>query len=189
MINKLIIISTLILTTSLAVNWVLEEPETVRDETSRNDPDVYMLNATIADYGETGKLEHILSAKKFTHFPLTDLTTMKEPQIDLKAEYHWEISAREGRLLSASTYREEIIELWGNVLANQAAKDDTFIQIQTKSLTVYPDRDYLETDERVFIDNETGRTTAAGMKAFLNTGYFQFFSDKTEPVITVFLPK
>ena len=188
MINRLIVISTLILATSLAVNWVLDESEAVQDENARNDPDVYMLNATIAEYGEAGKLQHILSAARFTHFPMTDLTSLKEPQIELNPEARWEISAKEGRLLSASTYREEIVELWDRVHANHSAADGKFIQIQTKSLTVYPERDYLETDEKVYIDNETGRTTAAGMKAFLDTGHFQFFSDETERVITIFLP-
>ena len=174
--------------TSLAVNWVLKEPESAGDKAYRNDPDVYMLNAKISQYNEAGNLNHTLSAVRFTHFPLTDLTTLKKPQIELKPNEQWEISANEGRLLSESIYREEIVELWDNVLANQSDKKGRFVQIQAKSLTVYPDRNYLETDEKVFIDNETGRTTAAGMKAFLDTNRFQFFSDDSEKVMTIFLP-
>ena len=147
-----------------------------------------MLNTTITEYNEAGELEHILSAARFTHFPLTDLTTLNKPQIELLPNDHWEISASQGRLLSASTYREKIIELWDSVLANHSDKEGNFIHIRTKSLTVYPDRDYMETDEKVFIDNETGRTTAAGMKAFLDNRKFQFFSDEAEPVMTIFLP-
>ena len=188
MINRLIVISTLILATSLAVNWLLGKSESIGDETYRNDPDIYMLNATIAEYNESGELRNIVSSARFTHFPLTDLTTLKNPQIELRPNARWEISANEGRLLSASTYREEIIELWDNVLANQSEGTNKFVQIQTRSLTVYPDRNYLETDEKVFIDNEKGRTTAAGMKAFLDTKNFHFFSNETEPVITIFIP-
>ena len=188
MINRLIFISTLILATSLSVNWVLNESESSQDEKSNNHPDIYMRNAQIAEYNEAGELRHTLFAAKFTHFPLTDLTTLRMPQIEFTRKGHWEISADEGRLLPSSKYREEIIELWDSVLANQSSADGTFTQIQTKSLTVYPERGYLETDKKVYIDNEVGRTTATGMKAFLDSGHFQFFSKENEPVTTIFLP-
>ncbi len=103
MINRPIVISTLILATSLAVNWLLGKSESIGDETYRNDPDIYMLNATIAEYNESGELRNIVSSARFTHFPLTDLTTLKNPQIELRPNARWEISANEGRLLSAST--------------------------------------------------------------------------------------
>ena len=83
MINRLIVISTMVLATSLAVNWVLNETESsIGHETYRNNPDVYMLNATISKYNHAGTLNHTLSAARFTHFPLTDLTTMKKPEME-----------------------------------------------------------------------------------------------------------
>ncbi len=50
-------------------------------------------------------------------------------------------------------------------MASQFSNGSAFVSIQTNSLTVYPERDYAETDEPVFIDNQSGRTTAAGMKS------------------------
>jgi lipopolysaccharide export system protein LptC len=192
LINRLIVISTLILASSLAVNWILDDSQSPELEAAQNDPDLYMLNASINQFSTEGVLTHTLSAARFTHFPLTDLTTLKSPRIELGSENTanpWRIAASEGRLLSASLYREEIVELWNNVLANQSSDSREFVQIQTNSLTVYPEREYAETDEKVYIDNQTGRTTAAGMKAFLDTGKFQFFSDGEERVITIFLPE
>ena len=46
---------------------------------------------------------------------------------------------------------------------------------ETNSLTIYPARDFAETDEQVIITNQSGRTTAAGMKAFLNIGKFMLY--------------
>lgn len=192
MINRFLVISILILVSSLAVNWLLEEPEKQALISTRNDPDLYMLNATIKQFGDGGELQHTLSAERFTHFPLTDLTTMQAPRIELgpgDKTKNWDISAREGRLLSESLYREEIIELWSDVLVDQSGAGDQFVLIQTSSLTVYPERNYAETDEKVYIDSLTGRTTAAGMKAFLDTGRFQFFSNQQERVLTIFLPE
>ncbi len=150
-----------------------------------------MLNAKILKYDETGLLQHQLAAARFTHFPLTNLTTMATPEMRLGnngAGEPWQITSAEGRILPGSAYREEIIELWTRVLAEKRSGNGKFVNIQTDSLTIYPERDYAETDAKVYIDNETGRTTAAGMKAYLDTGRFMFFSGPGERVITIFLP-
>jgi lipopolysaccharide export system protein LptC len=150
-----------------------------------------MLNATISQFDPEGELQHRIAANRFTHFPLTDLTTMKSPALALgrtRDSDPWKITSSEGRILPSSEYREEIVELWSNVLASQLSNGSAFVNIQTNSLTVYPERDYAETDEPVFIDNQSGRTTAAGMKAFLDTGKFMFYSTPTHRVTTIFLP-
>ena len=57
------------------------------------------------------------------------------------------------------------------------------------SLTVYPEKEYAETDRKVTIDENSGRTTAAGMKAFFESGKYIFYSTPTERVHTIFLPE
>ena len=190
MINRIIALSTLILAFALTINWFMAESEETVDFTPRNEPDLYMLNATISQFNPEGELQHRIAANRFTHFPLTDLTTMKFPALALgtaRDSDPWEITSSEGRILPSSDYREEIVELWNNVLASRLSNGSTFVNIQTNSLSVYPERDYAETDEPVFIDNQSGRTTAAGMKAFLDTGKFMFYSTPTHRVTTVFL--
>lgn len=190
MINRIIVLSTLILAFALTINWFMAESEETVDFIPRNEPDLYMLNATISQFNPEGELQHRIAANRFTHFPLTDLTTMKFPALALgraRDSDPWEITSSEGRILPSSDYREEIVELWNNVLASRLSNGSTFVNIQTNSLSVYPERDYAETDEPVFIDNQSGRTTAAGMKAFLDTGKFMFYSTPTHRVTTVFL--
>lgn len=191
MINRIIVLSTLILAFALTINWFITESDETVDFTPRNAPDLYMLNATISQFDSEGELQHRIAANRFTHFPLTDLTTMKFPALVLgraKGSEPWEITSSEGRILPSSDYREEIVELWNNVLASQKIDGSSFVNMQTNSLTVYPERDYVETDEPVFIDNQSGRTTAAGMKAFLDTGKFLFYSTPKHRVTTIFLP-
>ena len=190
MINRIIVLSTLILAFALTINWFMAESEETVDFTPRNEPDLYMLNATISQFDPEGELQHRIAANRFTHFPLTDLTTMKFPALALgraRDSVPWEITSSEGRILPSSDYREEIVELWSNVLASQLSNGSAFVSIQTNSLTIYPERDYAETDEPVFIDNQNGRTTAAGMKAFLDTGKYMFYSTPTHRVTTIFL--
>ena len=175
---------------ALTINWFLAGPEEKVDFTPRNEPNLYMLNATINHFGPEGALQHRIDARRFTHFPMTDVTTMQFPALALGKTQDsdpWEITSSEGRILPSSDYREEVVELWSNVLASQSGKRNQFVTFQTNSLTVYPERDYAETDEPVFIKNQSGRTTAAAMKAFLNTGKFMFYSTPKNRVTTVFL--
>ena len=190
MINRLIVPSTLIIALALTINWFLAKPEEEIGFTPRNEPDLYMLNATINHFGPEGELQHRIDAERFTHFPMTDVTTMQFPALVLERTRDsdsWEITSSEGRILPSSDYREEVVELWSIVLASQSSKGNQFVSFQTQSLTVYPERDYAETDEPVIIKNQSGRTTAAAMKAFLNKGKFMFYSTPTNRVTTIFL--
>ena len=166
MFNRFVALTLVILSSALAVNWILEDSSVNETASTRNDPDLYMLGATISQYGGDGELQHTLGATRPTHFSLTDLTTLKSPVIELGPEENaanWDISAKEANPVGVGLPRGDRPE---QVLLEQSPNDDRFILIQTSSLTVYPEREYAETDDKVYIDNESARTTAAGMKAF-----------------------
>ncbi len=192
MTSRAIIMSFIIFAVAFATDWFVEDshPDPEAEDLTRNDPDLYMLDATIRQYADNGVLDHELSAERFTHFPLTDLTTLTTPSLILFSDdsIPWAITAKHGRLLSESTFRDESVELWDNVLAIKQQADGRFINIQTESLTVYPKRDYAETDEKVYIDDNNARTTAAGMQANFDQGRFVFFSTSLDRVNTIYLP-
>ena len=168
------------------------DKELSSESVMQNDPDFYMLNAVVTQFDDEGKLQHKIKADRFTHFPLTDVTALKQPNMQLIPQSDaipWDINAKNGRLLSSSNYREEVIELWGDVVAIRHRANSKFITIQTMSLTVYPEKEYAETDRKVTIDENSGRTTAAGMKAFFESGKYIFYSTPTERVHTIFLPE
>ena len=152
-----IIISSSIIFFALALNFFLGDPvsESLLENTARNDPDLYMLNAKIQRYSEYGVLDYELSANKFTHFPLTNLTTLETPSLTLlsKGSTPWKINAEHGRLMPASPFREEVVELWNNVSAVKQESNGQVIHITTDSLAVFPDKNYAETNERVREDN------------------------------------
>tara|TARA_B100001964_G_scaffold237555_1_gene301333 strand:- start:6900 stop:7547 length:648 start_codon:yes stop_codon:yes gene_type:complete len=191
--NRATILASLILILGIATNLILEQgdEELPTIPPGQNDPDLYMLNATITQFDTEGTLQHKIKADRFTHFPLTDVTSLIFPNLQLFSDsgaVPWDIEAKNGRLLSPSVYREEIVELWDNVLAVQQSAAGHFINIRTQSLTIYPEREYAETDQKVHIDNNSGRTSAAGMKAFFRLDKFVFYSTPTERVHTIFLP-
>ena len=191
--NRATILASLILVFAIATNLILEQSDSLPlAPMLQNDPDLYMLNATITQFDDDGNLQHTIKADRFTHFPLTDMTSLISPNLQLFSHSKnepWDIEAKNGRLLSQSVYREEVVELWDDVLAVQQTGNGQFIRIQTQSLTVYPEREYAETDQKVYIDDNSSRTSAAGMKAFFQGGKFIFFSTPTERVHTIFLPE
>ena len=191
--SRTIILFCLILLFAVATNILVDRDSDMESPPlmARNDPDIYMKNASITQYSDQGERHHKIVAERFTHFPLTNITTLKVPNVTLFSSQDndpWDIEAEHGRLLPKVQIREQILELWDQVLAIQKDENGAIITIRTASLTVYPGEDYAETDQTVFIDNNNGRTTAAGMKAYFDEGRFVFFSDNSERVQTTLLP-
>jgi lipopolysaccharide export system protein LptC len=188
-----IVLIALVMGVAIATNWVIDRGD-AQGEThaiGRNDPDLYMLNARITQFSAKGDRQHEIRASRLTHFPLTDMTALITPNVSLfarNANSPWNITADNGRLLPESQLRDQIVELWDNVLATKSNSTGDFVNIQTASLTVYPGQDYAETDQKVYIDGLRGRTSAAGMKAYLGEGRYLFFSDANDRVITTLLP-
>ena len=186
----------IVLVLAVAINLLLDENSATDEpqtQVNRNEPDLYMRNATITQFTKTGVRQHEISAELFTHFPLTDITTLRAPDMTLYPTDDdadsWDIVSKHGRLLPDVGFREEIVELWDEVLAIQTDLDGNFINIRTDSLNVHPGTDYAETDQKVIIDDNSGRTTAAGMKAYFEEGKFLFFSRDEERVRTILLPE
>ena len=72
-----------------------------------------------------------------------------------------------------------------DVKLERRSSEDDFIEVTTSALTLYPDRKYAETDQAVMIETHTGRTTAHGLRADLQTGQLTLYSG----VHTVVLPE
>ena len=192
-ITRNILLISLIVLFAAVTNWLIDQQEPLDDGPSigPNDPDLYMLNAKITQFATNGGRQHEIIASRLTHFPLTDMTALISPEVKLfahNATNPWKITADNGRLLPESQLRDEIVELWDNVAAEKTDLQGEFIKIKTTSLTIYPGQDFAETDQIVTIDGVGGRTSAAGMQAYLNEGRFLFVSDETNKVITTLLP-
>lgn len=192
MTNRTILVIGLILIIAVGTNWIIEvaEQQPAQDEMARNDPDMYMVNAQVTQFGPNGTKQHELTADRMTHFPLTDVTTLKSPNLKLfsdSPDSPWDIVAVNGRLLPKSQLQDEKVELWNDVVAVKQEAGD-FINIKTRSLTVFPRKDYAETDESVRITNNAGSTSAGRMKAYLQPGRFEFSSHNGQRVETILLP-
>lgn len=180
--------------------WAIDRDDATAqlDPQAKNEPDLYMVNATINQYDELGQPKHQIKTSRLTHYPTTDITTLEMPRVKIYLEditSPWDIESNFGRLTPKSTKKsqpnrdEEVVELWEKVFAQRTLLAGEFINIQTEQMTVYPDKDYLESRVKVYLDDQSGRTTAGAMNAYLEETRYEFFTNNVERVNTIFIPE
>ena len=91
------------------------------------------------------------------------------------------LKQKKGKLSSSADETKKFVEFWDSVTAAKLNMEGEFTSLSTESLVVHPTRNYLETSSSVFIDNEMGRTSSAGLQAFLNDGNYKFFFKRRGP--------
>jgi LPS export ABC transporter protein LptC len=152
-----------------------------------NEPDLFMNNASISQINEEGNLTSKISADRFTHYPLTDVTTLELPRVALYTRNltgPWTISSTKGRLLGVSVYRKQSVELWSTVRAEKSNPDGSKTTFITDALSVYPSENMAESDTPVTIFTGNTQTKAARLRANFDQDTFLFNSNTTQRVVT-----
>ena len=198
--SRALIILILTIAAAWLASWLMGRdgaPATLNPE-AKNEPDLYMVHAIIDQYDERGQPKHKIKALKLTHYPATDITTLEMPRVKIYLEdtaSPWDIESNFGRLTPKSNNQslpnreEEVVELWERVFAQQTRLSGDFVNIRTEQMTVYPDRDYLESRVKVYLDDQSGRTTAGAMNAYLEQTRYEFFTNNIQRVNTIFIPE
>ncbi|MCZ6641572.1 MAG: LPS export ABC transporter periplasmic protein LptC [Gammaproteobacteria bacterium] len=158
-----------------------------------DEPDLYIEEAVITQFREDGTLKYRLSSAQIRHFETDKLTRLYAPELDLYnvANPPWHLASvrgyiREGTTPSGDT--EEVVYLRESVTVRQQFEDGRYMNLHSPSLYLYPDRQYVETDQDVMIDTEVGRTLAVGLKADLERGVLKLSSTAEQRVHTIVLP-
>lgn len=152
-----------------------------------NEPDLFMTQASISQINEEGHLTSKISADRFTHYPLTDVTTLELPRVALYTPNltgPWTISSTKGRLLGVSVYRKQSVELWSTVRAEKSNPDGSTTTFITDALNVYPSENVAESDSPVTIFTGDTQTQAAKLRANFDQDTFLFNSNTSQRVVT-----
>ncbi|MEQ8857332.1 MAG: LPS export ABC transporter periplasmic protein LptC [Pseudomonadales bacterium] len=155
------------------------------------EPDFYMEGAVVSQYRADGTLEYRLASDDVRHFEREAITRLSQPVLTLLDSDRppWQLSAAHGTLRRPPAGAdEETVLLQENVILEQTGADQQRLRLTTPALTVYPRRQYAETDHDVIIDSPYGRTTATGLEGDLQLGLLTFHSSAIEPVQTVLEP-
>lgn len=190
--NRTIFVIAVIFLIAVATNWLLETSEReTQTSPPKDEPDVYMVNATVKQFDSKGKIQHIVSASRFTHYSQSQITTLSLPVIELfmdSASDPWTILSSEGSILPEKGEAFETLELWGKVSASRTYADGDLVNIESENLTVIPDKEFIESKSDISITNAISVTEAGGMSAFLKKKQYRFFSSKNKRVHSVFTP-
>lgn len=156
------------------------------------EPDFFMEGAVVTQYRSDGVLEYRLTSDQVRHFEREAVTRLDVPHLVLfdPDRPPWAMSAERGTLRRPPAGApEETVTLQNDVVLEQTREDGQHVRLTTRALTVYPRRQYAETDHDVIIDSLFGRTTATGLEGDLQLGMLTFHSSGNEPVHTVLDPE
>ncbi|MBU0807148.1 LPS export ABC transporter periplasmic protein LptC [Pseudomonas sp. MIL19] len=137
--------------------------------------DFYATNTYTVQYQVDGKLHYELTADKVEHIKASDITLMTSPNMDLfrGTALPWKIRSERGEVSPGGTE----VELIENVRVDRTDAKGRPTILTTSRLTVFPEKEYAQTQQAVRIVAANGVTTAKGMKAYMNDGRMLLLSN------------
>ena len=142
---------------------------------NENAIDFYVVGANTVQYQADGKLHYQMSADKVEHIKLSDITLLNRPNLQLYrgSELPWHVRSERGEVAPAG----KEVELIDQVRVERTDAKGRPTILTTSRLTVFPEKEYAQTQQAVRIDAANGVTTAQGMKAYLNDGRMLLLSN------------
>lgn len=137
--------------------------------------DFYATNTYTVQYQTDGKLHYELTADKVEHIKASDITLMTSPNMNLfrGTELPWKIRSERGEVSPGGTE----VELIERVRVDRTDAKGRPTVLTTSRLTVFPEKEYAQTQQAVRIVAANGVTTAQGMKAYMNDGRMLLLSN------------
>jgi len=139
-------------------------------------PDFFMVEPRISMLGEDGKPAYKLTSDRAIQLVSDGSTRLEAPDLIFFREgdeQPWFVTAAHGEVTEGG----DKVRLIENVLLEQEVPGDAPRQLTTSELTVFPSRDYAETDRDVRIEAARNVTTATGMEVYLNDGRLKLLSN------------
>lgn len=139
-------------------------------------PDFFMENSHITMLNPDGSVRYELTSERATHRANEDRTRLDEPHLLYFREDEqepWSVTSRTGWITEGG----DRVQLHDDVLLKQQIPGEPVSEMTTSALTVFPARDYAETDRDVRIEAASGVTTATGMHVYFQDGRMQLLSN------------
>ena len=185
---------------------LLLEQDRPQAEAEFGEPDLLLDAAVITQFRADGSLQYRLHAERIAHYPMPEQTVLTRPRLllDQSDAAPWILSAARGRILGGAALFEtsealatrpdapnehgETVILEEDVNLRRQRTPERFIDLRTSLLTLYPEREYAETDRPVIIETEAGHTTAASLRADLTAGRISLAGVDDDQVHTTLVP-
>ena len=150
------------------------EPQFTPRPTLQSEPDFYLNQFKATEYRTSGQVRYYFVADQAQHFPDGDYTLVERPDVTLYDErgLPWLTRAMKGRV----TTNYETVKLWDQVVMQRDTPADP-LELTTRAMTLFPQRDFAETEQAVLITSLNSRITGTGMKAYLDQERVELLDD------------
>lgn len=142
---------------------------------SSSESDFQMENSTSVQFDELGFAKYQLKANTITTVENDDTTYLVNPYMTIFRQdgMPWHINAETGEVLK----NQETILLKDNVIVRRVAPEADAVKMETEFLTVYPKKDFAETDLPVVISTIYDKVDAIGMKSYFKEERIELLND------------
>ena len=150
----------------------LDQPVAQVDESAI---DYYAINAHSVQYLPDGKLQYEMTADKVEHLKASEVTLLTTPDLQMYrgTAYPWHVQSARGEVNPDGTE----VELIDSVRVARTDDQNRTTIITSSRMTVFPQKQYAQTEQDVRIDGAGGVTTGTGMKAYLKDSRMDLLSN------------
>ena len=150
----------------------LDTPKAAVDESAI---DYYALNARSLQFLPDGKLQYEMTSDKIEHVLSSEVTLMTKPDLQMYrgTAFPWHVQSERGEVNPDGTE----VELIDSVRVARTDEKNRTTVITSSRMTVFPQKQYAQTERDVRIDGAGGVTTGKGMKAYLKDGRMDLLSN------------
>ena len=133
--------------------------------------DSFINHANIISYNEAGKPKNNIIADKLLHYPGDIDSELIKPNITFFRELGSPIliTADNGFTNQQGT---RIILTGHVIITRERSADNQFFQLKSTTLTIWPEKEYAETDKAVVMTTDTTTINSIGMKAYLDVEHY-----------------
>ena len=137
--------------------------------------DSFINHANIINYDKLGKQKNVIIAEKLLHYPGDIDSELIKPDITLFRLQGSPIviTADHGFTNQQGT---RIILTGHVIITRENSQDNQFFQLKSPTLTIWPNKEFVETDKDVLITTENSTINSVGMKAYLDVEHYLFLS-------------
>ena len=150
----------------------LDQPVAAVDESQI---DYYATNARAKQFLPDGGIQYDMTAEKVEHVKASEVTLLTKPDMQLYrgTVYPWHVTSERGEVNPDGSE----VELIDSVRVARTDQKSRATVITSSRMTVFPQKQYAQTDQDVRIDGAGGVSTAKGMKAYLNDSKINLLSN------------
>ena len=132
--------------------------------------DFSMADFEITAMDDEGKPKHRLQGKSMVHYLDSEYAELVQPRLEVYAEAGTEPMSIDAELAKVYQNGDSVL-LQGEVKMHRLdeARQST-MEVQTRDVWVYTEREYAETSEKVTITDKMGVTTGTGMQLDMKAG-------------------